>query len=416
VEPHPRSPRTFQIPSLQQRGKGLGIVRLDDSLAELVQSGKVTLEAAQTLAEAPDELASAARPRSQGGLKLARIDGFFDQLLSMNGSDLHLGVAIRLSRACARARAASRRAGQRGRWELLFEITSPEQRQHIEGELDLDFAYAYGQKARFRANYLYKMSGLGAVFRVIPTKIPTLADLGCPPAIQRLAERRAGLVLVTGPTGSGKSTTLAAMINYINRTPRVSHLDRRGPGGVRARAIARAGDPSEVGQHTKSFASAIRSAAREDPQVICRRAPQQRNDEARPPARKFRRARVRHGPHQQRVSTIERIINAFPADEQPRYAACSPRACRDRGPAAAQDVRRQGPPRRARDPHLEYGIASMIREGKTYQITSLMQSGQAQGMQTMDVASSGSLRPAKSASTPPGKGERQGQPAQSNRP
>ena len=106
---------------------------------------------------------------------------------------------------------------------LLFEITTPEQKRAILETLDLDFAYAYGDKARFRANYFYKTTGLAAVFRTIPSKVLTLDELGCPPIVRKLAERRAGLVLVTGPTGSGKSTTLAAMIDHINRT-RACHV------------------------------------------------------------------------------------------------------------------------------------------------------------------------------------------------
>src|SRR4051794_34788942 len=89
---------------------------------------------------------------------------------------------------------------------LLYEIVSAEERGRIGAELDLDFAYAYGDKARFRANYFHKLTGLAAVFRVIPSRVLTLEELGCPDVVRRIADRRSGLVLVTGPTGSGKST------------------------------------------------------------------------------------------------------------------------------------------------------------------------------------------------------------------
>src|SRR5258708_36591260 len=140
---------------------------------------------------------------------MAKIDALFDQLLDMNGSDLHLAVGhpplVR-----TRGELTKLRDGELTVTEmegLLFEILSDEQKQKIVEELDLDFAYAH-PRARFRANYLYRFAGLGAVFRFIPHKVPTLADLGCPEAIRGLAERRARLVLVTGPTRSGKSTTL----------------------------------------------------------------------------------------------------------------------------------------------------------------------------------------------------------------
>ena len=105
----------------------------------------------------------------------------------------------------------------------LYEIVTPQQRAHFDREWDIDFAYAYADKARFRANYMMKTTGMGAVFRTIPTKILTLDDLNVPQGIRKLCELRAGLLLVTGPTGSGKSTTLAAMVDHINES-RNAHI------------------------------------------------------------------------------------------------------------------------------------------------------------------------------------------------
>ncbi|HEY6463967.1 MAG TPA: ATPase, T2SS/T4P/T4SS family, partial [Polyangiaceae bacterium] len=151
---------------------------------------------------------------------MATIDRLFDTLLAQGGSDLHLGIdyppLMRL-----RGQLVEMRQELLTRAEvesLLFEIVTPEQKETITGSLDLDFAYGYGTKARFRANYFYKATGLAAVFRTIPTKVLTLEDLRCPPVLRKLSDRRSGLVLVTGPTGSGKSTTLAAMIDHINKT------------------------------------------------------------------------------------------------------------------------------------------------------------------------------------------------------
>jgi len=321
---------------------------------------------------------------------MARIDQFFERLLEMNGSDLHLGVGypplLRVRGELVAFR--DERVTTQEMADLLFEITSPEQKRQIEEELDLDFAYAYGQKARFRANYMHKMAGLGAVFRIIPRKIPTLADLGCPPAIQKLAERRAGLVLVTGPTGSGKSTTLAAMIHHINASRACHILTIEDPVEFVHEPLRAQVTHREVGQHASSFASAIRSAAREDPQVIL--VGELRNNETMKLALQlasfgvlvFATVHTNSAP-----STIERIINAFPADEQPQVRGMLSESLA--GIVAQQLLKTaDGKGRIAAHEILiaNTGIASMIREGKTYQIPSLMQSGQAQGMQTLDVA------------------------------
>src|SRR5262245_58148381 len=138
---------------------------------------------------------------------MPEIDRLFDRLLELKGSDLHLGVGVaplgrvRGELVPLRDREVETREMER----ILLEITNDEQRNTILNQWDLDFPYQYEKKARFRANYFYKQTGLAAVFRTIPSKILTLDDLNVPDAVRRLAERRAGLVLVTGPTGSGKS-------------------------------------------------------------------------------------------------------------------------------------------------------------------------------------------------------------------
>src|SRR5262249_26972225 len=130
------------------------------------------------------------------------------------------------------------------------------------------FAYAYGKKARFRANYFHKRSGLGAVFRVIPTAIQSLADLGCPDSVKKLSERRNGLVLVTGPTGSGKSTQLAAMIHHINESRACHVLTIEAPIEFVHTPIKAHVTHREIGRDADSFATAIRNAGREDADVL----------------------------------------------------------------------------------------------------------------------------------------------------
>src|SRR4029077_14809957 len=128
--------------------------------------------------------------------------------------------------------------------------------------------YALGRRARFRANYFYKYSGLAAVFRTIPSKVLSLADLKTPEIVRKLAERRSGLILVTGPTGSGKSTTLAGMIDHINRSRACHVLTVEDPIEFVHQPHKAQITHREVGPHAVSFASAIRSAGRENPDVI----------------------------------------------------------------------------------------------------------------------------------------------------
>ena len=321
---------------------------------------------------------------------MARIDALFDELLSKNGSDLHLGVGypplIRRRGELESLRDFPVDASELE--ELLFEIIAPAERERITKELDLDFAYAYGDKARFRANYFHKNTGLAAVFRTIPSRVLTLEELGCPEVIRRVAERRAGLVLVTGPTGSGKSTTLAAMIDHINRNRSCHVLTIEDPvefvhQPVRAQITHR-----EVGQDAGSFAAAIRSAGREDPDVIL--IGELRTNETMKLALQiasfgvlvFGTVHTNSAP-----ATIDRIINAFPADEQPQVRGMLAESLMA---IVAQQLLKtaDGKSRVAAHEVLlgSSALAAMIREGKTFQIPSLMQAGGAVGMQTMDSA------------------------------
>ncbi len=321
---------------------------------------------------------------------MAKIDTLFDELLSRKGSDLHLGVGYPpIGRV--RGQLVPLREGDLTTKEmaaLILEILDDDQRKKFAGELDLDFAHPYGKKARFRANYFHKVTGMAAVFRTIPTDIPSLADLGCPDAVKNLAERRAGLVLVTGPTGSGKSTTLAGMIRHINETrachiltiedpvefvhtPRKAHVTHR-----------------EVGPHAKSFAAAIRSAGREDPNVVL--VGELRTNETMKLALQlasfgvlvFATVHTNSAP-----ATIDRMVNAFPFDEQPQVRGLLAESLA--GIVSQQLLRTaDGAGRVAAQEILigTSGVCAMIREAKTFQIASAMQSGQSFGMQTMDMA------------------------------
>jgi twitching motility protein PilT len=321
---------------------------------------------------------------------MPQIDALFDQLLAAGGSDLHLGVGyppmMRARGDLVNMREAPLDA--REMQALLFGIATPEQQKTIVETLDLDFAYAYEKKARFRANYFYKVSGLAAVFRTIPAKVLTLEDLKCPAAIRKLSDRRSGLVLVTGPTGSGKSTTLAAMIDFINSTRSCHVLTIEDPvefvhqpEGGRSHTVRSA-------IHASTYAHAIRSAGREDPNVIL--IGELRTNETMKLALQlasfgilvFATMHTNSAP-----ATIDRIVNAFPADEQPQVRGMLAESLA--GIVAQQLLRSADGKRRVAAHEILIGspaLASMIRENKTFQIPSLMQGGQAQGMQTMDMA------------------------------
>jgi twitching motility protein PilT len=271
---------------------------------------------------------------------------------------------------------------------LLFEILSPEQKTTIVDTRDLDFAYAYADKARFRANYFYKTTGLAAVFRTIPTRILTLDELKCPPILRKLSDRRAGLVLVTGPTGSGKSTTLAAMIDHINKTRLCHVLTIEDP--VEFVHVSQKAQVThrEIGAHASSYAHAIRSAGREDPNVIL--IGELRTNETMKLALQLASfgVLVFATVHTNSASaTIDRIVNAFPSDEQPQVRGMLAESLA--GIVAQQLLRTADGKSRIAAHEILVGspaLAAMIRENKTFQIPSLMQAGQAQGMQTMDMA------------------------------
>jgi twitching motility protein PilT len=321
---------------------------------------------------------------------VARIDVLFDALISAGGSDLHLGVGyppmMRLRGELVAMNPAPIDAVEMD--ALLSEIVTDDQKKTITETYDLDFAYAHGDKARFRANYFYKVTGLAAVFRTIPTRVLTLDDLGCPPAIRKLAERRAGLVLVTGPTGSGKSTTLAAMVDHINKSRACHVLTIEDPVEFvhvpqKAQITHR-----EIGPHASTYAHAIRSAGREDPDVIL--IGELRTNETMKLALQLASfgilvfATVHTN---SAAATIDRIVNAFPADEQPQVRGMLSESL---GGIVAQQLVRSADGKRRLAVHeilvASPALASMIRENKTFQVPSLMQAGQGQGMQTMDMA------------------------------
>jgi twitching motility protein PilT len=321
---------------------------------------------------------------------MARIDALFEQLIEKKGSDLHLAVG-QPPMARIRGQLVQLRDGvlsDSDMRSLLFEITTPQQQSQIEVDWDLDFAYQLGTRARFRANYFFKHAGLAAVFRTIPSKVLSLADLKTPEVVRKLAERRSGLILVTGPTGSGKSTTLAGMIDHINRTRAGHILTIEDPIEFVHEPQRSQVTHREVGAHASSFGAAIRSAGRENPDVIL--IGELRTNETMKMALQlasygiqvFGTVHTNSAP-----ATIERIVNSFPNDEQAQVRGMLAESLV--GIVAQQLLRTADGAGRVAAHEILVGstaVASIIREAKTFQLHSLMQAGRAQGMQTMDMA------------------------------
>lgn len=319
---------------------------------------------------------------------MAAIFSLFDALLAENGSDLHLSAGYPpMIRRHGDLTPLNRPVLTAADIEaLLKEIVDKERWRRFVEEWDLDFAYGYGAKARFRANYLYKTTGAGAVFRTIPSKVLSAAELNLPEACIRLADRRAGLVLVTGPTGSGKSTTLAAMLDHINETRPGHILTIEDPVEFVHRPKRCLITHREVGLDTPSFQDAIRSAGRENADAIL--VGELRGAETMRLALQLASFGVLifATVHTNSASaTIERFVNAFPAEQQPQIRGMLADSLA--GIVAQQLLRRADAKGRAAAHEIlvsNMGIAAAIRESKISMLPSLMQAGAREGMQTMD--------------------------------
>ena len=267
-------------------------------------------------------------------------------------------------------------------------IQDRKNRLEFAGRHDTDFAYEIPGLARFRANAFADRKGAGGVFRVISSKIRTLEDLGCPSVLRELAMKERGLVLVTGPTGSGKTTTLAAMMDFLNQNRQGHIITIEDPIEVVHESKKCLINQREVGSHTKDFATALRSALREDPD--CLLVGELRDLETTSLA--ITAAETGHlvfgTLHTNSASkTIDRLIDVFPGDRQSQVRTMLSESLE--GVIAQSLIPTADGKSRVAAYEILVGIPALrnlIREDKTAQILSIMQVGTQHGMQTLDQA------------------------------
>ncbi len=321
---------------------------------------------------------------------MARINAFLELVVKQKGSDLHLisgnPPRVRLNGETFPVKYRDLTADETR--DLLYEIMTPLQRQHFEEENGVDFAYEAEGLARFRVNVFEHLRGIGAVFRVIPTEVMSLQKLGLPPVLKNFCRQRKGLILVTGPTGSGKSTTLAAMIDFINRERKGHIITIEDPVEFIHHNRNCLISQREVGSHTPTFAHALHSALREDPDVVL--VGELRDLETIHLALTAAEMGilVMATLHTSgAASSVDRIINVFPPGEEAFVRTML-------STSLVGVISQQLLPtadRKGRVAALEIminnaAVANLIREGKTEQLDNVIQSGGMQGMQRMDTA------------------------------
>ncbi|MBN1944853.1 MAG: PilT/PilU family type 4a pilus ATPase [Bradymonadales bacterium] len=344
---------------------------------------------AETAPTQEENLAETVAARAQELRDTRQIDRLLRLLVQRGASDLHLTVGyapmFRLAGEIEPLRYKRTRSDD---WHRMIEpITTKKVWEQFTRTGDVDFAYEIKETGRFRVNLFRQHRGEGAVFRVIPDKILTIEQLGMPKQLHRIARIPGGLVLVTGPTGSGKSTTLAALIHEINATQPYHIITLEDPIEFvhhNRRSIIH---QREIGTHTQNFATGLQDAVREDPNLLL--VGEMRDLEtirlALESASKgllvFATLHTNNA-----AKTVERIVNVFPTDEQDTIRSVLADTIRailaqqlvkrkDGGLVAAVEILFGSP-----------ALSNLIRDGKTHQITNLIQTGRKEGMTTMDEA------------------------------
>ena len=269
---------------------------------------------------------------------------------------------------------------------LLAEIMTEDQMARYQALEEIDFAYEVPSVVRLRCNVYQQANGMAAAFRLLPTRILSVEQLGLPPQVLRFAELNRGLVVVTGPPGSGKSTTLAAIVDHINRTRRKHVITLEDPIEYVHTNQACLMNQREVGRNTRSFADALRASLREDPNVML--VGEMRDTESLALAISAAETGqlVLGSLHtQSAIATVDRILDAFPADQQSQVRSQLAESLK--GVVAQRLLRRADGRGRVAAVEILFGtpaVANLIREKKTFQLPSLMQTGKREGMLTYE--------------------------------
>lgn len=321
---------------------------------------------------------------------MAQIDAFFKLMNEQGASDLHLVTGqqpvLRVQGDLTRVK--YKELTNDSLKAMLYEIAPEDKVKVFEETGDVDFAYEIPGLARYRANFFEQKWGVAAVFREIPSDILTCEQLGLPAVVRKLASLPRGLVLVTGPTGSGKSTTLAAIVDEANRTRKDHILTVEDPIEFVHKSKEAVVNHREVGLHTRSFAAALRGALREDPDIIL--VGEMRDLET--IALAIEASATGHLVFgtlhtTSAAKTVDRIIEVFPVNQQAQIRNTLADGLRA---VVAQNLFKRID-KKGRVAALEIMIAipairNLIRESKTFQIPSAMQTGKKYGMQTLDDA------------------------------
>jgi twitching motility protein PilT len=321
---------------------------------------------------------------------MARLDALLTQMIKSGASDLHMvaGLPPMLRLKGDLVPTKHNQLTHKINEQLFFEILNPAQQRKLQTTLELDQAYEIAGLARFRCNFFYQMRGVSAVFRQIPTNIKSLDELGMPAGVKSILKIRRGLVLVTGPTGSGKSTTLAAIIAHINDTSEQHIITVEDPLEFVHENKRSLITQREIGTHAKSFSDALRVASREDPDIIL--VGEMRDLETISLALTCAELGILvfgtlHT--NSAVKTIDRIINAFPANQQNQIRSMLSDSIK--GILAQQLLKTADGSGRCAAVEIlisSSAVANLIRENKLTQIASIIQTGVNEGMQTMDQA------------------------------
>jgi twitching motility protein PilT len=318
------------------------------------------------------------------------IDEFLTQVLEGNGSDLHFlaGDPPRIRQYGELKALRDQPLNAESVKNTLYEIMPKLAVERFEEKDGTDFAYAIPNVARFRVNVMRQLNGMGAVFRAIPSNAKTAEELKLPPAVMEMCKINSGLILVTGKTGSGKSTTLAAMIDDINRREKGHILTIEDPiefVHTRKNCLI---SQREIGVHAATFASALNSALREDPDVILVGELRDLETMSIAVTAAEMGILVMATLHTNGAApTVDRLVNAFPADKQPHVRTMLSTSLR--GVVSQQLIQKAD--KQGRVAALEIlvntpAVANLIRQGKMDQLENAMQSGNANGMKLMDTA------------------------------